>query len=448
MQRILLIEDADSLREVLGTILESAGYAVSAYANAEDALRAISKESYVAILSDFKLPGMNGIDLLKAVRRGSPSVPFIIMTAYGSIEIAVEAMREGANDFITKPFEPEYICHFLKEIISNNRIVDRRIGRELTKQREIVTQDSKMLEIIEQAKRVARFESSVLILGESGTGKELLARLIHANGPRNQENFVSINCAAMPAELLESEFFGHEAGAFTGATQSRIGLFEYASDGTIFLDEIGEMPAVLQVKLLRALQEREIRRVGGNKPIKVNPRVLAATNRNIEQALSNGELREDLYYRLAVISFDLPPLRERSGDVALLCEYFIRKFAEKENRIPPALNELALDILQTYKWPGNARELENVIERATIMADELIGPEHLGINLSLDFQTLEDATSTLPQIVSQATRRTEIDLILKALKQTEGNKTRAAERLGVSYKTLLNKMKEYELNAS
>jgi transcriptional regulator with PAS, ATPase and Fis domain len=284
-------------------------------------------------------------------------------------------------------------------------------------------------------------------LGESGTGKELLARYIHTNSPRKDKPFIAINCGAIPDALLESEFFGHEEGAFTGATQSRIGVLELASEGTIFLDEVGEMPPSLQVKLLRALQEREVRRVGGSKCVSVNPRVIAATNKDITKAIASGELREDFYYRVAVISFSIPPLRERSGDIITLAERFVEYKCAKLGRQTLKIDPVALDILAMYPWPGNIRELDNVMERAVVLADTEIKPEHLGIHVKLDIASLEEATRTLPQIAAQAVRQAEVEAISRVLEVTKGNKSKAAILLGVSYKTLLNKIKEYQMES-
>ncbi|MCB0339350.1 MAG: sigma-54-dependent Fis family transcriptional regulator [Bdellovibrionales bacterium] len=446
MDRILLIEDAKNLRDVLSTVLENEGYAVDAFETAEKGIQALGTNSYSLVLSDFKLPGMNGLDLLKGTRESHPIVPFLIMTAFGSIEVAVEAMKLGANDFISKPFEPKDLCAMVREVIDHKQLLDRRTGRTTKRKRDFLTKDPTVLELLNQARKVARFDTSVLIVGESGTGKELLARYVHEHSARADKTFISINCAAMPAELLESEFFGHEAGSFTGATQSRAGLFEVAKDGTIFLDEIGDMPAELQVKLLRALQEKEIKRVGSNSSIAVNPRILPATNCNIEEALETGKLREDLYYRLAVMTLETPPLRRRTHDLDILLDYFVGNFSQKFDRKGLTISKDAREICHQYRWPGNIRELENVIERAVILADRNIEPEHLGIQVSIDFDALDSIATTLPEVVSIATRKAEVETILKALECARGNKTKAAAALGVSYKTLLNKIKEYQLN--
>lgn len=443
-QKVLVVEDADSLREVLQSVLLHEGYQVLAVPDAEAAIAAIEKESFSCVLADFKLPGMNGIELLRAVRERHAALPFLLMTAFGSIEIAVEAMKLGATDFITKPFEPERLCGIVHDVITHHRVLDRS-GRRRG-QRRFLTRNEQMEQVREEARRVARVNTSVLILGESGTGKELIARYIHEHSPRADKPFVAINCAAMPAELLESEFFGHEAGAFTGATQSRAGVFEVASEGTLFLDEIGEMPKALQVKLLRALQEFEIKRVGGNEIIKVNPRIIAATNQKIPQALDNGAIREDLFYRLAVVTLELPPLRERPEDIPLIADYYRELFCSRFGK-QLDWGDDAMELLVQYPWPGNARELENVIERAVILADAQIDSAHLGLRPNLDTDSLGEASRTLHEISQQAAKEAEVQAIRRALVQADGNKTRAAQLLGVSYKTLLNKVRDYELDA-
>lgn len=445
MDKILLVEDTDSLRDVLKSVLESEGYSVDAYSNAEGAIESLKRSKYSLVLSDFKLPQKNGIELLQSTREISKQIPFLLMTAYGSIEIAVEAMKEGANDFITKPFEPDYLITVIKDVLKHNRILERNLHGRIRTERPYLTKNPAVLEILKQVNKVSKVDTSVLILGESGTGKELIARSIHQNSPRKDKPFIAVNCAAMPAELLESEFFGHEAGSFTGATQTRLGVFEVASEGTIFLDEIGDMPLQLQVKCLRALQEKEIKRVGGNRNIKINPRIIAATNHNIEEALTAGTLREDFYYRLAVITFNMMPLRDRKEDIEMLVQHYLDFFSKETGKEGVAISKDAMKTLKTYHWPGNARELENVLERAVILADKEIRNEHLGINIDINLQAIEDAAFTLHEISGKAAKRAEVDLISKTLNRTMGNKSKAAQILGVSYKTLLNKLKEYSI---
>lgn len=445
--KLLVVEDDDSLREVIVAVLSQRGFEVKATAAVDPAIKAVKEQQFDLVLSDFKLPGKNGIDLLRAIREMASKVPFILMTAYGSTAMAVEAMKEGANDFITKPFEPDSLYDLLSQVIEHRRVLDRTRGSRLHRERMFLGEHKLIKDLLIEAKKVAKFDSSVMILGESGTGKELLARFIHEHGPRADKPFVAVNCAALPPALLESEFFGHESGAFTGATQARKGLLEVASDGTIFLDEVGDMPPLIQVKLLRALQEREITRVGGTEPIAINPRVLSATNINIEEALADGKMREDFYYRIAVISLTIPPLRSRKSDIDLLTKHYINYYCSQIGKAALKIDDTAKDIMTRYRWPGNARELENVMERAVILADGQINPDDLGIRLKLDFDALEDAKLTLADIAASATERAEKEAISKALERSNGNKVRAARLLGVSYKTLLNKVKEYALHA-
>jgi DNA-binding NtrC family response regulator len=444
MGDVLLVEDADSLREALAAVLTEAGFLVVAASSAEDALQILATRSFECVLSDFKLTGLDGIELAKRVRAVSPQLPFIIMTAFGSVDVAVEAMKGGATDFITKPFEPQTVVAMLRQVIQHNRIVDRSSAKRRV-HHGLITRSPRLLKVVEQARRVASVDSPVLLLGESGSGKEVMARFIHEQGSRRLKPFMAVNCGAIPQELLESEFFGHEAGAFTGATQRRVGIFELAEDGTVFLDEVGEMPPHLQVKLLRALQQREIRRVGASTHIPIHARLIAATNRSMKEALSSGAMREDFYYRIAVVTIDLPPLRERTEDIADLARGMIAHFAALSKREAPMLDPLALDILLAYRWPGNVRELENVIERAVLLAGDTITPEHLGISVSIDFKAFEEATKTLSEVAAAAVREAEADAITRALSATGGNKARAAELLGVSYKTFLSKVKEYAL---
>ena len=333
----------------------------------------------------------------------------------------------------------------LRDVSKHKRIVDRDAAERSKRHRAFLTSSPQLEKILAQARHVARVDSSVLILGESGTGKEVLARYLHDHSPRHDKPFIAVNCAAIPPDLLESEFFGHESGAFTGATQSRVGVLELASAGTVFLDEVGDMPPLLQVKLLRALQEHEIRRVGGNKQIRVNPRIIAATNRDVEAEMVSGEMRDDFYYRLAVITFNLPPLRERKEDIMPLVERSMRHFAAVMGKETISIDPVAQDMLLAYAWPGNVRELENVVERAVLMCDNEIRAEHLGIYVRLDIAAIEESIKTLPEIASQAVRKAEVEAIERALHVTGGNKSKAADLLGVSYKTLLNKVREYSI---
>ena len=448
MEAILVIEDDASLREVLCTVLQTSGFSVVSAESAEESLPIFATERIDCVLADFKLPGMNGIELLRKVRETMPRVPYVLMTAFGSVAVAVEAMKSGATDYISKPFEPSTLATMLRDVIKHNRIVDRDGADRSKKQRGFFSTSPVLEKILAQARHVARVDSSVLILGESGTGKEVLARYLHEHSPRRDKPFIAVNCAAIPPDLLESEFFGHEAGAFTGATQCRVGVLELASAGTVFLDEVGDMPPLLQVKLLRALQEHEIRHVGGNKQIRVTPRIIAATNRDVEAEIASGEMRDDFYYRLAVVTFNLPPLRERKEDIMPLVERSMKHFAVMMGKENVSIDPVAQDMLMTYSWPGNVRELENVIERAVLMCDHEIRAEHLGIYVRLDLAAIEESIKTLPEIASQAVRKAEVEAIERALHVTAGNKSKAADILGVSYKTLLNKVKEYNISSA
>lgn len=445
MKKILIVEDSTSLRDVLRSFLENKGYQVDAFSTAEQATDAIQRSTYECVLSDFKLPGMNGLEFLRTTREHNKDVPFVIMTAYGSIDIAVEAMKYGSNDFITKPFEPDTLMSVLEDVVHHRQVLHRNLGSRQRRERRFLTENEKTLKLLRQSQKVAAVDTSVLILGESGSGKELIARHIHEHSLRRDKPFIAVNCAALPPDLLESEFFGHEAGSYTGATQKRIGVFEYASEGTIFLDEIGDMPLPLQVKLLRALQENEIKRVGSNKHIKVNPRIIAATNQDVENALNSGLMREDFYFRIAVVTFTVPPLRERAEDIELLTDYYIDYFCSTTAKQELKLSKEARNLLKAYHWPGNTRELENVMERAVILADKVITPDHLGISLDINLDAIEETCVTLHDISAHAARRAEEDAIRRILRRTLGNKTKAAQLLGVSYKTLLNKVREYEI---
>jgi two-component system response regulator AtoC len=447
MSLILIVEDSASLRTALCSILEHEGFPVMGVASAEDGLRVVNSQEVGCIVADFKLPGQDGLQFVRLVREQHPTLPFVMMTAYGSVDIAVEAMKLGATDFISKPFEPAQLVPMIREVLEHHRILSRRSRHSQRNSSTIQTTSPELQKVITQAHLAARVDSSVLLYGESGTGKEVLARLIHEHSRRSAKPFVAVNCGAVPEQLLESEFFGHEAGAFTGATQSRPGVFEIASEGTVFLDEVAEMPPHLQVKLLRALQEHEIRRLGGSRNITASPRIIAATNKPLDEAISSGELREDFYYRLAVITLTLPPLRERKMDIRPMVYNTIDSMCAHSGRNVLSINPIALEMLESYSWPGNVRELENVIERAVVVAQEVIQPEDLGIHVTLNLDTLRDATRTLEEITHSATKLAEVEAIKRALTLTAGNKAKAAELLQVSYKTLLNKVKEYAISA-
>jgi DNA-binding NtrC family response regulator len=442
MESILIVEDTDSLREVLSTVLAAEGYKVTSASSAEEGLSLFEGEEFTLVLSDLKLPNRSGLEFLQESRRIDNSVPVVVMTAYGNIEIAVKAMKLGATDFITKPFDPEMLCNVIAQVAQHRRIIDRNWSKS---KRRIITQNQKMEEVLSQARKVAALNTPVMILGESGSGKELIARYIHEQSPRQAEKFVAVNCGSMPEELLESEFFGHEPGAFTGAKEQRLGLFEVASDGSIFLDEIGNMPWQLQVKLLRTLQESEVKRLGSNAIRKVNTRVISATNCDLDLEIKNGSFREDLFYRLGVFILEIPPLRERPEDIELLAKYFIECYSEVSNQ-EVTLSDSALKLLQQQRWPGNVRQLENALERALIFSDGVLTKDSFDLNENTELAEGNDAENkSLPELASAALRTAEISAISQTLQQTRGNKSKAAKLLGVSYKTLLNKIKDYEI---
>jgi len=429
--RVLVVDDEPSMCRALSAVLERFGLKVSTALDGLQGLTKFRRDVYDLVIADLKMPGMSGVELLKEIKRISPRTPVVLLTAYGTIEGAVEAMKEGAFDFLQKPFSPEV----LRDVVSRAL---RPRDQDSPKSRPIITQSPLMLEVLDMAREVAKSSAPILITGESGTGKELLARYIHEHSPRSRGPFVAINCAALPEGLLESELFGHERGSFTGAVSQKKGKFELAHGGTILLDEISEMPLALQAKLLRVLQEGEIDRVGGLKPIPVDVRPIATSNQDLSERIRQGKFREDLYFRLNVVHLKLPPLREREEDIPLLAEYFLEKYARLNGKPVKEFSPEALEKLSRYSWPGNVRQLENVIHRAVLLArseritaedlilEEEIGVGRMGAGLSL--------------------REMEKRLIIETLRRVGGNRTRAAKLLGVSVRTIRNKLKEYGID--
>lgn len=451
MERILIIEDRESMARMLKETIEAAGYQTIIAGDGQEGIRRFKDERIDLVITDLKLPKKDGLAVLSAVKEENPLIPVIIMTAYGTIDIAVKAIKDGAFDFITKPFDTDHLLHLIKKALQNQRLItENMLLREEFSSRlgmpTIIGKSERITEAARKAQKVAQTKTTVLLLGESGTGKELFARAIHCLSPRKDFPFVPINCAAIPKELLESELFGYEKGAFTGAETLKIGKIELANKGTVFFDEIGEMDITLQSKLMRVLQEGEIERVGGLKTSRVDVRIIAATNRDIEKAVREGSFREDLYYRLNVFPITLPPLRDRIEDIPLLVDYFIGKYSA-EMKVPQKfISKEAIARLINYDWKGNVRELENTIERAMILCDgNIIGPEHIVLSPGhlqegLDMVPLN---GTLEETSKEAIRIAETKRIKKALSDTKGNKSKAAEILNVSYKTLLTKIKEY-----
>lgn len=457
METILIVEDRESLAEMLSQALTGAGYQVVLAKDGREGIVKAHEGKVDLVVTDLKLPHKSGLDVLHAVKEQNSFVPVIVMTAYGSIETAVKAVKEGAHDFITKPFDPDHLLLLIEKALEKQRLVTENIilKENLTNQLrfpKIIGKAPAMIDVVEQMRKVAQGRTTVLLYGESGTGKELFARALHMLSPREGKTFVAINCAAIPHDLLESELFGHEKGAFTGAVGKKIGKFELADKGTIFLDEIGEMDLSLQAKLLRVLEGDEMMRVGGTTKVKIDVRVVAATNRDLVQLIQQKSFREDLYYRLNVFPITIPPLRERRDDIPALVDHFISYYAKEMKKEVKTISREAMDLLMTHSWTGNVRELQNCIERAIILSDgsDLL-PEHLGLrmrpqgDLSLRDISLE---GTLQQVSETASRLVESKMILKVLKETGGNKSRAAEILQVSYKTLLTKIKDYAIEKS
>jgi DNA-binding NtrC family response regulator len=436
MEHILIIDDDPGFRTLLETILRDAGYQVTAGATAADARRLGGSASYHLVLTDLKLPDGDGLDVLRWFQSHAPEVPVIMITAFGTVVSAVEAMKLGAADYLGKPLSsPEELRVLVRNTLDQRRILrERDVWREQTETLfdpgELIAEDPSMAAPLELARKVAVTNATVLLTGESGTGKEVLARLIHRNSSRSGSVFVGVNCAALAPSLIESELFGHEKGAFTGAGTQHLGRFERANGGTLFLDEIGDVDANLQTKLLRVLQERSFERVGGSRVISVDVRIMAATNRDLKRRVAEGTFREDLFYRLNMFPIELPPLRQRPADIRLLARHFLRRGAKNLGKPEPQLSPSAIDALLSYAWPGNVRELENMMERMAILCTEEVTAADLPIGPADPRRPLR-----WKEIERQA--------IQEALMRNAGNRTHAARQLGISLRTLQYRLKEY-----
>jgi DNA-binding NtrC family response regulator len=448
--KVLLADDEKSIRLTLGDDLEASGHDVKAAADGKEALDLIEKERFDVLITDIKMPGVTGIELLSKAKESSPDTEVILITGFGTIESAVEAMKLGAYDYITKPFDMEHVLRTADKALETTKL--RREVRELRRhiQHEysvsrIIGRDACMLALFDVIERVAQSGASTVFLrGDSGTGKDLVARVIHYNSDRAPRPFMNITCTALSETLLESELFGHEKGAFTDAKSTKKGLFELADGGTIFLDEVGDMPMGLQAKLLRFLEERMFRRVGGTQEISVDVRVIAATNRNLEEAIRKGTFREDLYYRLNVVTFALPPLRERKEDIPPLIEHFLKKYSRENRKTVVSVSKEAKDLLMNYHYPGNIRELENILERAVVLCrGDTVTTQDLPLNLreSKVEDLMKDAAGgrSLPETLEEIERLR----ITQALEKSHGVQTQAAEELGISERVLRYKMKKY-----
>lgn len=447
--RVLIIDDDDSLRESLQLVLSAEGYDVVGAEDGTTALAITEKAPFELILCDLRMPGIDGMELLPQLIRRHPETTVIMMSAYGTDELALEAMNQGAYDYLAKPFQPSEALFTLRKaqeregLRKANTLLKREVDRAVGNPPIIATSET-MIQLLELMERAAAYKTTVLLTGESGTGKEVLARAIHAQSPRRDQSFVAINCGAIPESLLESELFGHAKGAFTGADKASNGLFREADGGTLFLDEIGELPQLLQVKLLRVLQEEEVQPVGEVKPRAVDIRVIAATARDLEAEVAQGRFREDLFYRLNVIRLKVPPLRERPKDIPLLADHFIAHFRRVLGRSIQRLTDEALERMVAYSWPGNIRELENVIERAAILTDgDRITLRELPENLVSP--VVSDGLGTSDLSLKRARRAAEIDVIGRALRATGGNRTHAARLLQISHRALLYKLKEFSI---
>jgi len=443
---VLVVDDEATMRDVLRTRLEAWGYAVEVAVDAQGGERVARELAPWLVLSDVVLPDAGGLELLAALRAGDAERHVVLMTAFGSVDVAVEAMKQGARDFLTKPLDYRRLRALLDELRreSERRAETRRLERRLEDGAglgRLLGASRPMREIFELVERVAESDASALITGESGTGKELLARTIHDLGARRAGPFLAVNAAALPEGLTESELFGHERGAFTGAVASRPGVFEQAHQGTLFLDEIAEMPVALQPKLLRAVEERHVRRLGGQRDVRVDVRLLAATNREPRSAIQAGALRNDLFYRLSVFTLHLPPLRERADDIALLAQHFLRDFDRKHGLKVEGLSTAALELLRAFSWPGNVRELRNVMERASILARSgWIEPSHLPPYVREPPAEAQGNFVLPPDVTAAGAERR---LILETLERVNYNKAEAARRLGLDVKTIRNRLRAY-----
>ena len=441
---------------MLATAIKKLGYAVDEANDGPVAIEKIRKRPYHLVITDLRLPNLSGLDVLRAQREVDATIPVLIMTAFGTIEEAVEAIKDGAFDFLTKPVDIAHLSLLIERALQHRILqLENTLLKEEAQERygipRIVGESTAILRVSSDIQRVAPTDATVLLTGESGTGKEVFSRAIHQLSPRRDKPFVTVNCAAIPDTLIENELFGHEKGSYTGATARKAGKFELADQGTIFLDEIGELHISVQAKVLRVIEEQSFERIGGLETLRVNTRVIAATNRNLQEQVERKEFRQDLFFRLSVFPIHIPPLRERTSDLRLLAQFFVEKFARDLHRQGLQLSAEAEQAIDNYSWPGNVRELQNTIERAVILTDgKQIELRDLNFAFQRpstfdDFARVFDLSGTLADVAGRATRTAERAKLRQILELTNWNKTKAAEMLDVSYKTLLTKVKEYEL---
>jgi DNA-binding NtrC family response regulator len=457
---ILLVEDKDSLRTMLRLALEAQGHAVVEATDQPEAVAAMAATRPGVVLSDLRLPNGDGFGVLRAAKELDPEMPVIVMTAFGSIQDAVAAMREGALDFLAKPVDPDHLLLMVERALAQRRLATENIllREELASRRgapQIIGDDPRLQQVTIALQRAAVTDTTVLLEGESGTGKELFARALHVLSQRADGPFVAINCAAIPENLLETELFGYEKGAFTGAAGRKPGKFELAHRGTLFLDEIGELPLALQAKILRALEQKRFERVGGTAQLQVDVRVVAATNRNLKAAVAARQFREDLYFRLSVFPIVIPPLRDRPDDIAMLATHFIERFSRDQNKKPLILAPSAVEQLMAYPWPGNVRELQNCIERAVILTEgDTIHARHLSLTFKEPLAppsegpwSRVDLSGTLAEATQRVVAEVERRKIEQALKETAGNRPQAADMLQIGFKTFVAKLREHGLDS-
>jgi two-component system, NtrC family, response regulator AtoC len=452
-QRILIVDDEENLRHMLTVILRKEGYETDTASNGAEALQKVLDTPYDQVLCDIRMPQMDGLAFLGEIQKAGLGVSVIMMSAYGTVDTAIEAMKLGAYDYVSKPFKPDEVLLTLKKAEEREKLrkendqLRREVQREFGFEK-IITRNEKIKKIFEVIRKVAQYKSTILITGESGTGKELIARALHYHSERSERPFIPINCGAIPENLLESELFGHMKGAFTDAIRTKKGLFEEADEGTLFLDEIGELPSLLQVKLLRVLQDGEIRRIGEARSIRIDVRIIAATAKDLVKEVNEGRFRDDLFYRLNVLPIHLPPLRERKEDIPLLVNHFLQVCRENIGKKVDGIETRALEAMMSHGWPGNVRELENTIERAVVLADgekitlESLPPEIQGAQGSPPQVKVDDEEYSIKKM----SKVLETNLIRRALKKAKGNHTHAARLLEISHRALLYKIKEYGIS--
>ncbi len=455
-KKILIVDDDLTMRMALADSLETSGFDVCIAENGDEALKMFRKNQFEVVVTDMRMPMMGGMDVLKEIKKISPQTPVILITAYGTVKTAVEAMKEGAAEFIMKPFSLDDLEFAVRNVLASRIELDTpstdRGDASFPASMEIITRNDRIIKLLVMLKNVAKSRSSILIQGESGTGKELFARFIYLHSKRRQNPFVAVNCAAIPSNLLESEMFGYEKGAFTGAIFRKPGKFELAHEGTLLLDEVSEMDVQLQAKLLRVIQEGEIDRLGGKAPVPVDVRIIATTNIDLKAAIEDKKFRADLYYRLNVIPLVIPALRERMDDIPLLADHFLKKYSQANETRKPDLSMQAIESLMTHQWPGNVRELENTMERAVLICeDNVIHPGHLFLEGDLskephDILSGRHESEKLHMDTANMTlKEVEKALIYETLSKVDGNKSKASRLLGISVRTMRNKLHEYQL---